>query len=188
MTDDIWEFEDMYRMMTEDPEEARERKRKKAERRAVVVLAVACFLSTVGLVMCGPGDMEIESSAGASEGETFEEWYADPDNRAWYEFYQWYSASYRNSSYYHIRDEFGMGYTGNRAVQIAECESELKPWAKSETNDHGVLQINRPSWEHKFAAVTGVSWSEGVYHASYNAKFAKWLHDQTGGFSHWTCA
>lgn len=192
MTDDIWEWEDVYQMMTEDVEERKRRERKKRERKHLLLLVGFCavVLSTVGLVTCGPGDMEMEmeSSAGASEGQTFDEWYADENNRAWYEFQQWYSADVRNASYYHVRDEFGTGATGDKAIQIAICESDLNPRAVSHTDDHGTMQLNRPSWERKFSSVTGVSWNEGVYHASYNAQFAKWLYDETGGFSHWACA
>lgn len=191
MTDEIWEWEDVNRMMTEDVEERKKRERKKRERKHLMLLAGFCLLalSTVGLSTCGPGDSFIEgNAAGASEDQTFEQWYGQPENRDWYHFNQWYSSSPRNASYYHVRDEFGNGPTGDKAVQIAICESDLNPRAVSKTDDHGIMQLNRPSWERKFRSVTGVSWSEGVYHASYNAKFAKWLYDTTGGFSHWACA
>lgn len=103
------------------------------------------------------------------------------------EFHAWYTASERNAVWFHIRDEFGMGTLGDQAVRVAECESGLNPRARSRTNDHGVFQINAPSWRDRFARVTGMAWSPNVYHASYNTAFARWLVDETGGWSHWTC-
>lgn len=140
--------------------------------RQIVLAALVVALATCGA-----------STAGA---QTFEEWYAQPENREWYEFQQWYGASERNAVWYHIRDEFGNGHVGDQAVRVADCESELDPGASSETNDHGVFQINRPSWYYRFQQVTGQPWSS-IYHASHNSRFAKWLYDETGGWSHWTC-
>lgn len=124
------------------------------------------------------------ATAGA---QSFEEWYAQPENREYYHFQQWYGASPRNASYFHIRQYFGNGSLGDRAVQIAQCESNLIPTAKSPTNDHGVFQINAPSHYNNWDNVTGMAWSPNVYHASYNARYARWLYDQQG-WSPWTCA
>lgn len=137
-----------------------------------LLIAAAVVWGLIGLSQT-PSDVLI---AGASPQS------ADP------EFHAWYSASPRNAAYYHLRDEFGTGAVGDRAVQIAICESDLNPRAVSPTNDHGVMQLNAPSWRDRFEQVTGQAWNPNVYHASYNAAFAKWLHDETGGFSHWACA
>lgn len=146
--------------------------------------ACAAAIALTLLATTGPADITV---AGAS-GQTFEDWYAQPENRDWYHFNEWYGASPRNSSYFHIRQHFGNGPTGDKAVQIAICESDLNPRAVSRTNDHGVMQLNAPSWRSRFAQVTGHAWDPNVYHASLNVAFAKWLFDETGGFSHWACA
>lgn len=163
-----------------------ELRQQQARRHNLARLAIACAvaLALVGLARSAVDDVRI---AGAS-GHDFDSWYAQPENARWYEFQQWYGASPRNASYFHIRQHFGHGATGDRAVRIAICESDLNPRAVSRTNDHGTMQLNRPSWERQFQRVTGVAWSPNVYHASYNVAFAKWLHDETGGFSHWACA
>lgn len=124
--------------------------------------------------------------AAPAGAQTFDEWYAQPENREYYHFQQWYGASPRNASYYHIREHFGAGRLGDQAVRVAECESKLSPTAKSPTNDHGVFQLNAPSHQRRFPQVTGVAWSPNVYHASYNAQYARWLYDQLG-WQPWTC-
>lgn len=149
--------------------------------RLVAVCAVA--LALVGLARSEVSDIRV---AGASDA-SFAAWYSEPGNAAWFHFHEWYSASERNAVWFHIRDHFGMGRLGDQAVRVAQCESELNPRAVSPTNDHGVFQINAPSWARRFAAVTGEAWNPGVYHADANARFAAWLVEETGGWSHWAC-
>lgn len=150
----------------------------KYQRRRLAVLLILCA------GMLGWAVFVLADSADASD---FDSWYAQPENREWYEFQQWYGASPRNASYYHIREHFGTGRLGDQAVRVADCESDLDPRAVSPTNDHGVFQINAPSWRRRFAAVTGEAWNPGVYHADTNARFAAWLVAETGGWSHWAC-
>lgn len=156
---------------------------KHARQDRLVHLVCACVVALMLALLATTPPHDV---AGAS-GHDFDSWYADPANRDWYHFNEWYGASPRNSSYFHIRQHFGNGVTGDRAVRIAICESDLNPRAVSPTNDHGVMQLNAPSWRSRFAQVTGHAWDPNVYHASLNVAFAKWLHDETGGFSHWTC-
>lgn len=141
--------------------------------RAVAVIAAVCAvaLAVVGLGRTALDDVGIAGASPASADD---------------EFYAWYSASPRNASYFHLRDEFGTGRVGDQAVRVAQCESELNPRAVSPTNDHGVMQLNARYHRAQFERVTGVAWSPNVYHASYNAAYAKWLWSQQG-WGPWTC-
>lgn len=151
-------------------------------RRRLAALTASCTLAVATVAHLAQPD-----DAAGSSPQTFSEWYAHAENRAWYEFQQWYGASARNASYFHVRQHFGNGRLGDQAVRVALCESDLEPRAVSPTNDHGVFQLNAPSWRSRFDDVTGVAWADGVYHADLNARFARWLHDVTGGWSHWAC-
>lgn len=151
-------------------------------RTLVIVCAVA--LALVGLGRSEVSDTDI---AGASGSQSFDEWYAQPENRDYYHFQQWYGGDVRNSSYYHVRQHFGTGRLGDQAVRVAICESDLNPRAKSPTDDHGVMQLNAPSHRRQFERVTGVAWSPNVYHADANARYARWLVSEQG-WGPWTCA
>lgn len=151
--------------------------------RAVAKIAAVCAvaLALVGLARHELSDARI---AGASSGQSFEEWYAaSPENR----FHFWYSSDERNASFFHIRQHFGEGRLGDQAVRVAECESELDPQAVSPTRDYGLFQLNAASWARRFEQVTGHPWNPDVYHADANARFARWLVNETGGWSHWAC-
>jgi hypothetical protein len=89
-----------------------------------------------------------------------------------------------------IAAHFGTGQLGLEAQRVAECESQLNPSAVSATNDHGLFQINRPTWDKPDAwdgwqQTTGTPWSM-VYDADTNARFARALYDRSG-WSPWTC-
>lgn len=89
-----------------------------------------------------------------------------------------------------IAAHFGTGELGHQAQRVAACESELDAGAVSPTNDHGLFQINRPTWDKPEAwdgwqQVTGTSWS-AVYDADTNARFARQLYDRSG-WGPWTC-
>ncbi len=71
-----------------------------------------------------------------------------------------------------------------QAERVAWCESEMKPWARSPTNDHGLMQINAIH-RATFERVTGQPWSQ-VYNPFWNAVYAKNLHDRKG-WQPWTC-
>lgn len=81
----------------------------------------------------------------------------------------------------HFPDIYG------QAVGVAHCESTLNPGAVSpDGRNWGLFQINivhRSSFEQ----ITGRSWSD-VLNADANAQFARWLHDQSGGWGPWSCA
>lgn len=136
-----------------------------------LLIAAAVVWGLIGLSQSSVSDVAAAGAAPQSAEE---------------EFYAWYSASPRNASYFHLRDEFGTGRLGDQAVRVAQCESELNPRAVSPTNDHGLLQINAKYHRAQFERVTGAAWSPNVYHASYNAAYAKWLWEQQG-WGPWTC-
>lgn len=161
-----------------------QRRERQELRRRLARLALICAVA-LALVGLGRTALDDVAIAGASEHQSFAEWYAaSPENR----FHYWYSSDERNASYFHIRQHFGHGSLGDTAVRIAQCESGLDPHARSRTNDHGVFQLNAPSWSSRFQQVTGQPWNPDVYHAEANARFARWLVNETGGWSHWACA
>lgn len=163
-----------------DPLYVDEQEAAAVRRQRLARLAAGCavVLALIGLARVGPSD------AGASS-PTFAQWYAQPENRDWYHFQEWYGATPRNAGYYHVREHFGTGRLGDQAVRVALCESDLWPRAASPTNDHGVMQLNAVH-RGQFEAVTGVAWSPNVYHADANARYARWLYSQQG-WGPWTC-
>ena len=44
------------------------------------------------------------------------------------------------------------GQSAPRMICIINKESNWNPWAVSRTDDHGLVQLNRPSWQHYFGA------------------------------------
>jgi hypothetical protein len=89
-----------------------------------------------------------------------------------------------------IAAAFGSGDLGHQAQRVAACESKLNPSAVSPTNDHGLFQINRPTWDKPHAwdgwqQQTGTSWS-AVYDPYVNARFARQLYDRSG-WGPWAC-
>jgi hypothetical protein len=67
-----------------------------------------------------------------------------------------------------------------KAVCIAFRESRFRPWVVSDTDDHGLFQLNRPTWSSYF----GDEWSR-VYSPKSNVEMAHevWLQ---GGWWPWT--
>lgn len=159
--------------MVEYPTLRAREQRQRAERAALATVVKVCAVALALAILAtqGPSDASIVGASPQSADD---------------EFYAWYSASPRNASYFHLRDEFGTGQLGDQAVRVAQCESELNPRAVSPTNDHGLLQINARYHRAQFERVTGVAWSPNVYHASYNAEYARWLYQQQG-WGPWTC-
>lgn len=90
-----------------------------------------------------------------------------------------------------IADVFGPeDWRVSQALAVARCESNLSPTASSPTNDHGVFQINRPTWDAPSAwdgwqQQTGTSWAN-VYDARTNTEFARALYDRQG-WRPWAC-
>lgn len=85
---------------------------------------------------------------------------------------------------------FGSGQLGHQAQAVAQCESQLDAGAVSPTADHGLFQVNRPTWDKPEAwdgwqQQTGTSWSM-VYDPWTNAQFARALYDRSG-WTPWTC-
>ena len=149
------------------------------ERLARLVLACAVTLALVGLGRTALDDVAI---AGATSDQSFDEWYAQPENR----FHYWYSSDERNASYFHIRQHFGDGARGDRAVRVADCESELDPHAHNPSGASGVFQV-MPEWAAEYAAVTGHPYYDDRFNPNANAAFAAWLQLQEG-WSQWVCA
>ena len=70
------------------------------------------------------------------------------------------------------------------AVCIAWAESEGEWWAESETDDHGLMQLNRPTYERVF----GERWA-GVYEPARNVELAYEVFERWGRtFGAWTSA
>ncbi len=61
------------------------------------------------------------------------------------------------------------------AMAIAEAESSCVPYAKSPTNDHGVMQIN------KGLAIYG----EEIYDPAFNIEIGYRVKYKNGGWKHW---
>lgn len=73
----------------------------------------------------------------------------------------------------------------DKAVRVADCESNLNPGAVSAGGgNHGLFQINSVH-RSSFTAVTGQPWAS-VYDAYYNAQFARHLYDSSG-WQPWGC-
>lgn len=58
MTEEIWEWDDLYRVMTEDEEVRKKRERKQRERKHLGYLLLFCavMLAIFFLATVGPGD------------------------------------------------------------------------------------------------------------------------------------
>lgn len=138
----------------------------------VAVLAALVFEST-------PSDTAI---AGASS-QSFAQWYdEDEANR----FHYWYSSDPRNASYFHIREHFGHGSHGDRAMRVAQCESELWPDALNRySGASGVFQV-MPFWRDRYAEVTGRPYYDDRFNPDANAAFAAWLQREEG-WGQWVC-
>lgn len=80
---------------------------------------------------------------------------------------------------------------GAYATSVFKCESKLNPNAVSPTNDHGVAQINEPTWNHPghadpVADYIGSNWGS-VYDPYTNLLMARKIRDKYGWDS-WACA
>lgn len=63
------------------------------------------------------------------------------------------------------------------------CESRWTPWLVSRTNDHGITQVNAPTWRRHF----GARWAH-VYEVAANVGMAYDIYRSAGGsFSPWVC-
>lgn len=74
----------------------------------------------------------------------------------------------------------------HHACEVLLCESGGNPRAISHTDDHGIFQLNRPSWERRFPEVTGQPFLDGVYDPEANIRFAAWLQSEAG-WGQWVC-
>lgn len=74
---------------------------------------------------------------------------------------------------------------------ILPCESggSVTPFeAVSRTNDWGRAQINRPTWEPRFEALTGVEFTTGILDPTLNGYMAAVVErEHSTGLSAWTC-
>lgn len=77
-----------------------------------------------------------------------------------------------------------------KATRVASCESELVPTAVSPTNDHGLFQINAPTWNKPWHPDPVAQWIGANWHKRYdpvtNAIMAKMIRDKYG-WAQWTC-
>lgn len=77
------------------------------------------------------------------------------------------------------------------ACRVAACESKYDTGAVSPTNDHGLFQINEPTWNKPghhdpVADWIGRNWS-GVYSARVNMEMARRIV-ASYGWGMWSCA
>lgn len=72
------------------------------------------------------------------------------------------------------------GKDAPRAYCIVGRESSWQPRAVSRTNDHGLFQLNAPTWARFF----GSQW-RFVYDPVQNARMAYVIYRRAGGFSPW---
>lgn len=83
-----------------------------------------------------------------------------------------------------VREYFGDIFS--QAWAVTACESGHNPSAISPGGGNwGLFQINT-THKKSFSAVTGQSWDQ-VLNAHYNAQFARWLYDSSGGWGPWSC-
>lgn len=81
---------------------------------------------------------------------------------------------------------FYFGDHADQANDVVECESHHQADAVSPDGaNHGMWQINNVH-RRRFVEVTGQPWGE-VYNPVHASRYARWLYDQTGDFSAWTC-
>lgn len=70
---------------------------------------------------------------------------------------------------------------GDKAVQVADCESSLNPHAVSPNGAfHGLFQVSDQWHREAFFNVTGQRWDEGIYTSYYNAQYARHLYEGQG--------
>lgn len=74
------------------------------------------------------------------------------------------------------------------------CESQWSPWAVSATDDHGLTQLNGPTWRDDWAGWTDTEgrslgpWQPNVYNVRRNVIGAYHVYREAGGsFSPWSC-
>lgn len=79
----------------------------------------------------------------------------------------------------------------SKATSVADCESEMDVNAISPTNDHGLFQINEPTWNHPGHADPPADWIGRHWHHRYNAwwnaAMARQIVDKYG-WGMWTCS
>lgn len=160
----------------------------------------------IGLLLYGSTSAH---AAYSQEEIAFIQWYeASPSNQAYYEWvifmedpanaewFEWKTSQVevssdsidRGSIDSILRNVFGTEY--RTALRVAKCESRLDPNAISDTNDHGLLQINATTWNKPWhsdpvAQYIGNNW-HNVYDPYHNALMAKKIRDRYG-WSKWSC-
>lgn len=77
-----------------------------------------------------------------------------------------------------------------KACSVLVCESKGDPGAVSDTNDHGLLQVNAPTWNHPghsdaVAHFIGVHWDR-IYDPWSNLVMAQKIRHHYG-WDQWTC-
>lgn len=82
------------------------------------------------------------------------------------------------------------GADNSTAHRVASCESEYVVTAVSDTNDHGLFQINGPTWNKPWHSDPVAQWIGDHWHLRYdpvvNAIMAKKIRDSQG-WDAWTC-
>lgn len=72
------------------------------------------------------------------------------------------------------------------AIAIFKCESGLVPTASSPTSDHGVTQINAPTWDKR---AKQLGYNEYKTDVKQNLAMARHVYEEAGNsFRPWVCA
>ncbi len=77
----------------------------------------------------------------------------------------------------------------SQAHRVAQCESEKDPRALNGNTAYsaaGLFQIIK-QWATRYGQVTGVPYYDGRFDPYANARFARYLYDDRGGWGHWAC-
>lgn len=147
--------------------------------------------------------------SGAS-GSSFQSWYdASQENRDYFHWHEWVHASPENEAYWRwstqqqtqassvnsvddaIQRAFGDLGSGvvAQAHRVAQCESEKNPRALNGNPSYqaaGLFQIIK-QWSTRYGQVTGVAYYDGRFDPYANARFARYLYNDGGGWKHWVC-
>ena len=87
-------------------------------------------------------------------------------------------------------------YFGDKALlaeKVFTCESGLNPQAihinkPGLGGDYGIAQINDKWHKARFEQMFGVKFEVGIHDYDLNIRYAKFLYDNSQGFSPWVCA
>ena len=157
--------------------------------RAVAVIAAVCAvaLAVVGLALSGPGDMRVAGASPASAAAYHDYCHSSPERKAWCDWQGW-MAEPRNQGWFAVSSHFGDNdRLLAQARRVVDCESRFEPRALNRSSGAAGLFQVMPQWASRYEQVTGVPYYDGRFDPQANARFARWLWQQSGTWSHWSC-